>query len=193
MQHPHPAPHTGPSPSPITSDEKPNVGHLVSPRATIRPWVDPIVDERGHDPRSCYVERFWLSVIGPTATWVMRRFADEFDDAPDGFAIDLDHTATSMGLSFTKGPNSPFGKALHRCVMFGLAQPTHDGLAVRRKLPTVAQRHLRRLPDDVQRAHEDWARRTIRLDRADLERRLRDAGMAPAATARAIEALAIAS
>lgn len=30
-------------------------------------WHDPIVDERGYEPRSGYVERFWLPVIGPTA------------------------------------------------------------------------------------------------------------------------------
>ena len=43
--------------------------------ATVRvaPWDDPVVDRRGHDPRSAYVEQFWLSVLGPTATWLLRR------------------------------------------------------------------------------------------------------------------------
>ena len=103
-----------------------------------------MVDQRGHDPRSTYVERYWLSVLGPTATWIMRRFAECFDTQPDGFVLDLTHTATSMGLSFSKNVASPFGKALHRCVMFGIAQPTSDGFTVRRRLPSVAQRHLRR-------------------------------------------------
>ncbi len=170
-----------------------DVIHLMPSPATIRPWVDPIVDERGHDPRSIYVERYWLGVIGPTATWIMRRFADEFDREPSGFTLDLDHTATSMGLSFSKGHNSPFGKALHRCVMFGLAQPLSDGLAVRRRFPTVAQRHLRRLPDDVRAEHEEWARRTTCIDRSDIERRLVAAGIPPRAAARAFEAAALAS
>jgi hypothetical protein len=152
-----------------------------------------VLDVRGHDPRSAYVEKFWLSVLGPTATWIMRRFADEFDREPDGFELDLDHAATSMGLSFAKGRNSPFGKALHRCVMFGLAQPAVDGFAVRRRFPTVAQRHLRRLPDDLQATHDDWARRTVTIDRSEIERRLLDAGVAPHAAARACEAAAIAS
>ena len=133
---------------------------LIPTPAMIRPWVDPIVDRRGHDPRSAYVERYWLGVIGPTATWIMRRFADEFDDRPDGFSLDLEHTASTMGLSFSKGHNSPFGKALHRCVMFGLAQPPSDGLAVRRRFPSVARRHLSRLPADLQSTHDEWARRT---------------------------------
>jgi len=170
-----------------------NVVQLVPTHATIRPWPDPLVDERGHDPRSAYVERFWLSVIGPTATWIMRRFASEFDRQPEGFTLDLCHAATSMGLSFAKGQNSPFGKALHRCVMFGLAQPMPDGLAVRRKFPTVAQRHIKRLPADVQATHEEWARRTIQLDRRDIERRLIEAGVPAQAAVRAGEAAALAS
>jgi len=162
----------------------------IPANATIRPWVDPIVDRRGHDPRSAYVERYWLSVIGPTATWIMRRFAEGFDAAPDGFSVDLDHTATSMGLSFKNGASSPFGRALHRCVMFGLAQPRPDGFTVRRRMPTVAQRHLKRLPIDVQNDHADWAMRIHRFDRADIEQRLVDAGISPAAAARACEAAA---
>jgi hypothetical protein len=170
-----------------------DVIQLVTSNATILPWPDPVLDVRGHDPRGAYVERFWLSVIGPTATWIMRRFADEFDRSPDGFTLDLHHAACSMGLSFAKGQNSPFGKALHRCVMFGLARPTSDGFAVRRRFPTVAQRHLKRLPDDLQVSHDEWARRTSTLDRRDIERRLIDAGVSAAAAARACEAAALAS
>lgn len=164
-----------------------------SPCAEIRPWLDPVVDERGHDPRSAYVERYWLGVIGPTATWIARRFADEFDRSPDGFTIDLAHTATTMGLSFSRGVNSPFGKALHRCVMFGLALPTDGGYAVRRRFPTVARRHLDRLPADVQVEHDEWARLAIRSDRREIEQRLLAAGVPPAAAARAGEIVALAS
>jgi hypothetical protein len=172
--------------------DRPNRGHADT-HAEIRPWSDPIVDERGHDPRSAYVERYWLSVIGPTATLIMRRFADEFDHEPGGFVVDLAHTATTMGLSYSKGQHSPFGKALHRCVMFGLAQPTPTGFAIRRKFPNVAQRHLSRLPDDVQRSHYEWARRTIRVDRRRVERALIELGIEPRAAARASEAAALAT
>jgi hypothetical protein len=170
-----------------------DVVQLIPTRATFRPWLDPIVDERGHDPRSAYVERFWLSVIGPTATWIMRRLAEGFDTEPSGFTLDLNHTACSMGLSFERGSNSPFGKALHRCVMFGLAHPLSDGFAVRRRLPTVPQRHLKRLPDDVQATHEEWARRTIRIGSRDVERYLVAAGVPPQVAVRASEAAALAA
>jgi hypothetical protein len=170
-----------------------DVIELASPRATIRPWIDPVVDRRGYDPRSTYVERYWLGVIGPTATWIMRRFAECFDSQPDGFVLDLEHTASSMGLSYTRGATSPFGKALHRCVMFGIAQPRSDGFAVRRRLPAVAQRHLKRLPDDVQAAHAEWATRTVQLDVREIERTLVDAGIPAAAAVRASEVAALVS
>jgi hypothetical protein len=41
------------------------------PSATIlpvRPWPDPVIDALGHDPRSAYVERFWLGILGPSTT-----------------------------------------------------------------------------------------------------------------------------
>lgn len=170
-----------------------DVIQFIPAKAMIRPWLDPVVDVRGHDPRSTYVERYWLGVVGPTATWIMRRFAECFDAEPDGFVLDLDQTATSMGLSYAKGVASPFGKALHRCVMFGIAQPLSDGFSVRRRLPTVAQRHLRRLPPDVQAEHDEWARRTVRIDVRDIERRLIDAGLPAAAAVRAAEAALLAS
>ncbi len=31
----------------------------------IRPWPDGVIDALGHDPRSAYVEQFWLGVLGP--------------------------------------------------------------------------------------------------------------------------------
>jgi hypothetical protein len=160
----------------------------AGPRVTIRPWIDPVVDEHGHDPRSDYVERFWLGVIGPTATWIMRRFAAGFDAEPSGFAIDLADTATSMGLSYAKRTSSPFGKALQRCAMFGLVQPLSDGYSVRRRIPQVAMRHLRRLPDEVREAHDSWVRATVHIDVKDLEQHLISAGIPPRTAVRASEA-----
>ncbi len=136
----------------------------TDPVVVIRPWIDPVVDDDGHDPRSRYVETFWLGVLGPTATWLVRRLAAGLDRSPDGFELDLAATARAMGLSFAAGRSSPFSKALERCVMFGIAHPIPRGLAVRRRIPPVAHRHLRRLPDDVRAAHDDWQRATISLD-----------------------------
>jgi len=127
------------------------------------PWDDPIVDRRGHDPRSAYVEQFWLSVLGPTATWLLRRLVAGFDERPDGYQLDVADAARSLGLSVTKGMASPFAKALQRCVMFGVANRLSERWVVRRRIPTVSQRHLLRLPPALQSAHERWTRTTIDL------------------------------
>ena len=34
-------------------------------RLRVEPWADPVVDHLGHDPRSAYVEQFWLPILGP--------------------------------------------------------------------------------------------------------------------------------
>ena len=145
-----------------------------TPPATlvVRAWIDPLVDETGHDPRSRYVEQFWLGVLGPTATWLLRRLVAGLEHHPDGYVIDLGLTARTMGMAYTAGRSSPFAKALQRCTMFGLAHQTSDGLAVRRRVPPVAHRHLRRMPDGLQRAHDAWANATIDVNELSRAHRL---------------------
>jgi len=142
------------------------------PVVCIRPWIDPVVDQTGHDPRSRYVEIFWLGVLGPTATWLTRRLAAGLEQSPDGYDLDLTATARAMGLRYSTGRSSPFSKALQRCVMFGLAHPIEQGLAVRRRIPPVSFRHLQRMPDDVQMAHANWTRKTVGLDELTRAHRL---------------------
>jgi hypothetical protein len=130
----------------------------------VRPWLDPVIDEDGFDVRSRYVEIFWLGVLGPTATWLLRRLVAGLERSPTGYDLDLHATARAMGLGFTSGRSSPFSKALERCVMFGLAHPIDGGLAVRRRVPPVSFRHLRRMPESLQTAHQSWINPTADTD-----------------------------
>jgi len=138
----------------------------------VRPWLDPVVDDDGFDPRSRYVEVFWLGVLGPTATWLIRRLVAGLERSPDGYELDLHATAQAMGLSYTSGRSSPFSKALQRCVMFGLAHPIDGGLAVRRRVPPISFRHLRRMPQSVQAAHAGWLHTAIGADELNRAHRL---------------------
>lgn len=133
-------------------------------RVRVTPWDDPVVERRGHDPRSAYVEQFWLSVLGPTATWLLRRLVAGFDRHPEGYELDVGEAARALGLSVAKGMASPFAKALQRCVMFGVANRLSDSWVVRRRVPPISHRHLLRLPPAMQTAHEQWTRTTIHLD-----------------------------
>ena len=131
----------------------------LDPTLIVLPWHDPVVEAIGYDARSAYVELFWLGILGPTSTWLLRRLVTGLDAYPDGYELDLAETANALGLSLTAGVHSPFGKALNRCIMFGMAHETARGIAVRRQIPPLAQRQLRRLPPHLQAAHDDWVGR----------------------------------
>src|SRR4051812_8870170 len=112
--------------------------HPTTKTLHIEPWADEVIDTLGHDPRSAYVERFWLGILGPSTTWLMRRIAAELDAHPEGFELPLAETAQSLGLGLGVARNSPFVRALGRCCQFDLAQPQGDKtLLVRRKLPPL--------------------------------------------------------
>ena len=130
---------------------------LETDRLTVVPWPDDVIDALGHDPRSNYVETYWLGTLGPSTTWLMRRLVSGLDTSPDGYELSLSETATALGLGNKGGRHSPFVRALTRCVQFDLAQ--HQGgsvLAVRRKLPPLNRRQVMRLPEGLQESHQRW-------------------------------------
>ena len=138
--------------SPVTLELPADVMRVV-------PWVDPVIDALGFDPRSDYVELFWLGVIGPSTTWLMRRLAAGLDRSPEGFTLDLVDTARALGIGGHGGlssRNSPFARTLVRACQFGLAQPNGTQLAVRRRLPPLNARQLERLPARLHALHATW-------------------------------------
>ena len=127
------------------------------------PWVDPVIDALGFDPRSDYVELFWLGVVGPSTTWLMRHLVAGLDRAPEGFALDLAETAQAIGIGGNGGGaggrNSPFARTLVRASQFGLTQTNGTQLAVRLRLPPLNARQLERLPARLRTLHATWPRR----------------------------------
>ena len=121
---------------------------LAAPSATslnICPWPDDVIDALGFDPRSSYVETFWLGILGPSTTWLMRRIATGLDESPHGFDLDLGDCARALGLGDKGGRHSPFVRALTRLVQFDLAQPHGvDRLAVRRRVTPLNRRQVNR-------------------------------------------------
>lgn len=134
----------------------------ITPDHRLRPllvmaWRDPVVDALGFDPRSTYVERFWLPLLGPTSTWLLRRLAVEFDDQPDGFSLDAADCARSIGIGNRGGRNGPFQRSIERCIRFGVAREEDHGIiAVRTRIPPLSRAQARRLPRHLAGQHQRW-------------------------------------
>ena len=137
------------------------------PATTLRivPWVDPVIDTLGHDARSIYAELFYLPTLGPSTLFLLRRLVAMLERAPDGFDLSVGEIARSLGLGDRESRNSPTWRSFCRLIQFDLARdldPEADpeerpALAVRRLVPPVNQRHLRRLPEHLQSVHDEWA------------------------------------
>ena len=139
----------------LNPDEQDRSPAANRPRLRVEPWVDSVIDEVGHDPRSAYVETFWLPVLGPSTTWLLRHLTTRLEESPEGIELDVEETARALGLGERLGPNAPFARTIKRCVDFSMAEwrgPMH--LAARRRLPPLTRRHLRRLPESLQTRHE---------------------------------------
>ena len=138
----------------------------------VRPWPDSVIDALGHDPRSAYVERFWLGILGPSTTWLIRYLANRLDASPEGFDLDLVATAQALGLGSKGGRHSPFMRALSRCCQFDVAEARPDGiLAVRRKLPPLTRRQILRLSPELVAAHQAWQESELQTPVQEQQRR----------------------
>lgn len=140
-------------------------------RLFITAWHDPVIDKVGLDPRSPYVEQFWLSILGPSTTWLLRRMAAGLEECPSGFTLPLEATARSLGLGGMPGRHGPFLRALGRCCQFGMARPSDDGMEVRRKVPPLTRRQVERLPEPLRTEHQRWQEEQLRTPPDEQRRR----------------------
>lgn len=124
---------------------------------TIQPWPDAMLDTIGHDPRSIYAETFWLPTLGPTALLLLRHLAARFDEHAGSIELPVAEASQALGLGERAGSSSPIVRSLVRLESFDLACSDGRGtVAVRRSLPPLPARHLRRLPGALRAAHAQW-------------------------------------
>lgn len=129
---------------------------------TVIPWLDATTESSGFAARSEYVEWFWLPVLGPSATWLIRRIDRGFDEFPNGYVLDVYATARALGIAGREDAGSIFTRSLARLQTFGLAQSLPESLAVRRMLPRVSLRQVERMPLHLRQAHGEWLRHRAR-------------------------------
>ncbi len=146
-----------------------NAGRAASRRASernkasalelwVEPWVDLCPDDgRSYHPKSPYVEFFWLGVLGPSATWLIRRLAMQLEQFPDGVTVNTAEIASELGLGGRSALHAAFNRAFERCCRFRLMQRgRHGTLFVRMRLPSLTVRMVERLPPRLKLAHDLW-------------------------------------
>lgn len=134
-------------------------------------WDDPLVDRLGHDPRSRYVEQFWLGVLGPSTVWFLRHCADQLDAHPDGVELSLPHVASLLGIGHRGGKNSPMSRAVGRACRFGCARSAGNGaIEVRRRMPPLNRGQLERLPLVLQQRHHEIVEVALHGGDSDFQR-----------------------
>ena len=139
---------------------------------TIHPLPDPVIDALGHDPRSSYVEAFWLGILGPSTTWLLRHLVTTLEAHPEGFELSLPETARRLGLGDKQGRHSPFTRSLGRCIQFDLAELEDVAtLAVRRRIPPLSRRQVIHLSPLLQQEHQEWLDDQVRVPTVEQLRR----------------------
>ncbi len=114
---------------------------------------DPVIEAVGFAAESRYAETYWLPVLGPSALWALRRLTALLAMRPSGITVPMGMLSSELGLGGNGGRHAPAVRALGRLVIFGMAEVRGDELAVRRKVPPLAHRQLRRLPAHLADAH----------------------------------------
>src|ERR1700691_3898339 len=99
---------TFPQPAPLAGG---SVEAGRSPVLRVVALSDPATESIGFHPRSLYVETFWLPVLGPSATWLLRQLVDELEASQRGVDLQLDDVARSLGLGGAGCRHSAFGRA----------------------------------------------------------------------------------
>ena len=135
-----------------------------------------MIDRLGHDPRSAYVERFWLSILGPSTVVLMRRLASELDDHPEGVTLDLAETAASIGVGMQGRPavgvhaHARPGLPLRWRPVAGTRARSPSGASCRRS-PAASSI---RLSPGLQQQHDAWVGLDRHVHRHDDVARMRE-------------------
>jgi hypothetical protein len=119
-------------------------------------WEDEL--DAGFDPTSSYVETYWLPILGPSATWALRRIAGWLRKAPaSGVWVPVEPLARSLGLGASAARNAPVRRALGRLVDFRMARidEDRDVLVVRTVIPPLGPHAIRRLPAHLLDQHDE--------------------------------------
>ena len=139
-------------------DQKATIGLAVDDANTLDVvrWPHGRAEHSGHDTRSAYVERFWLSTLGPTTILFLRHCAELLDEV-DRASVNLCEVASALGIGFAGGQGGQMSRTLARACRFKAAKAVGPAtLAVRRTLPELTSVQVQRLPAALQDRHREF-------------------------------------
>lgn len=108
------------------------------------------------DPRSQYVETFWLPILGPSSILLLRNLAARFELCPQGFAFEAEQLSSEIGLGTKLSRRSPFVRTLERLEVFQMAYIDGPILYVRRQIPLLSYHRTKRLAQHLVIKHQEW-------------------------------------
>ena len=130
------------------------VDEVVFPvEVTVRPLPVSAAEHKLFPLQHQYVEMLWLPVIGPSATWMLRRLGGWALACPQGMVVVLPELSESLGLGWCSGAGSSVQRTMRRLIRFELARWT-DALEVMTMVPPVSDRQLARMSSGLVRAHD---------------------------------------
>jgi hypothetical protein len=109
---------------------------------------------------SCFVEQFWLPILGPSSIALLRWLARHADDLTRYHHLPLTELASTIGLGSAVGRHSPIRRTLERLTRFDAARwdttPDADTpeLSVYSHLLPVPRRLATQLPTASQNDHD---------------------------------------
>ncbi|HEY5274258.1 MAG TPA: hypothetical protein VIJ34_13625 [Acidimicrobiales bacterium] len=122
-----------------------------------------IVSKRsGYDARSTYVEQFWLPVLGPSTTLLIRHLNIRLERDGEDVVLEAALTARALGLGEHPGRHAPFLRSIRRAIDYDLVSvgerdenspQSEVQLLVRRLVPMLSNRLAERLPEPLAREH----------------------------------------
>ena len=119
------------------------------------PHPEPAVRHVGFDLDDPYIERCWVSAIGPTATLLLRRLPDLWRQGEPA-RVDLVDLGASLGVDgVIDGAHPKIWRTFDRLVRFRMASRVADGeLGFYQQVAPLPERLLRQAPPSTRAAHE---------------------------------------
>ena len=139
--------------SPATRGTNPNPGasqqRTESPTLHLECWWDAALARDGHAATGDYVEIYWLPVLGPSTTLLLRWCARRLPPHRTGLALPLAEIARHLGVGRSGARNGPVMRSFERLCHFQLARSIGDRVEVRAHVPELPDRLARRLPQEL--------------------------------------------